>query len=228
MLAYWAAPNLQGLSNNYVVNLTTKPTVTQFIGRVDWNASTKHRIFAKYVWHHWVSPGADPYGFIKNPTIGTNLFNQVVLGDSYSLNPNTVLDFRLAYFRADTISTNENAPFDLSFLGWPSNTIANLKYKLIPRVAVSGYSNQGGGGQTIKPIEEDDSFSASVTKILGRTRRNSNTSIFRMPLPVMPSHPTCSAFSKPATLKMRSFRQQWSITSGLTLATPSRLPTNWR
>jgi hypothetical protein len=168
MLAYWAAPNLQGLSNNYVVNLTTKPTVTQFIGRVDWNASTKHRIFAKYVWHHWVSPGADPYGFIKNPTIGTNLFNQVVLGDSYSLNPNTVLDFRLAYFRADTISTNENAPFDLSFLGWPSNTIANLKYKLIPRVAVSGYSNQGGGGQTIKPIEEDDSFSASVTKILGR------------------------------------------------------------
>ncbi len=171
MFQWWAPPNGPGTINNYSVNATTKPSLNQYIARLDWDATEKQRIFGRYTYHHSLSPSALPYGYLPNPSTGHNAVQSVVLGDSYTASPTTILDFRLSYFRDTSFTGATGIPFDLSFTGWPAATIAQLGASccgpVIPRVAVSGLSVNGGGGQQIFVTEENYSISASETKILG-------------------------------------------------------------
>ena len=172
MFKWWAPPNGPGITNNYSVNATTKPVLNQYIARLDWDASEKQRIFGRYTYHHSLSPSALPYGYLPNMSTGHNAVQQFVLGDSYTATPTTILDFRLSYFRDTSFTGATGIPFDLSFTGWPAATIAALGQNccgpVIPRVAVSGLSVNGGGGQQIFVTEENYAISGSETKILGR------------------------------------------------------------
>jgi len=172
MFKWWAPPNGPGTVNNYSVNATTKPVLNQYIARLDWDASEKQRIFGRYTYHHSLSPSALPYGYLPNPSTGHNAVQQFVLGDSYTASPTTILDFRLSYFRDTSFTGATGIPFDLSFTGWPAATIAQLGASccgpVIPRVAVSGLSVNGGSGQQIFVTEENYAISGSETKILGR------------------------------------------------------------
>jgi hypothetical protein len=172
MFQWWAPPNGPGTVNNYSVNATTKPSLNQYIARLDWDASQKQRIFGRYTYHHSLSPSALPYGYLPNPSTGHNAVQSVVLGDSYTASPTTILDFRLSYFRDTSFTGATGIPFDLAFTGWPAATIAQLGASccgpVIPRVAVSGLSVNGGSGQQIFVTEENYAISASETKILGR------------------------------------------------------------
>jgi hypothetical protein len=172
MFPWWAPPNGPGTVNNYSVNATTKPSLNQYIARLDWEASEKQRIFGRYTYHHSLSPSALPYGYLPNMSTGHNAVQQFVFGDSYTASPTTILDFRLSYFRDTSFTGATGIPFDLSFTGWPAATIAALGASccgpVIPRVAVSGLSVNGGGGQQIFVTEENYAISGSETKILGR------------------------------------------------------------
>ncbi len=171
MFKWWAPPNGLGITNNYSVNATTKPVLNQYIARLDWNASEKQRIFGRYTYHHSLSPSALPYGYLPNMSTGHNAVQQFVLGDSYTATPTTILDFRPSYFRDTSFTGATGIPFDLSFTGWPAATIAALGQNccgpVMPRVAVSGLS-VNGGGQQIFVTEENYAISGSETKILGR------------------------------------------------------------
>ena len=95
-----------------------------------------------------------------------------MLGDSITVSPTKILDFRLSYFRDTSFTGATGIPFDLSFTGWPAATIAALGTNccgpVIPRVAVSGLSVNGGGGQQIFVTEENYAISGSDTMIFGR------------------------------------------------------------
>src|SRR3984957_1681180 len=172
MFKWWAPPNGQGITNNYSVTATTHPGLNRYIARIDWNATEKQRIFGRYTYHHSLSPSALPYGYLPNPSTGHNAVQQVVLGDSHPPSPTPVLDFRLSYFRDTSFTGATGIPFDLSFTGWPAAPIAQLGSNccgpVIPRVAVSGLSVNGGSGQQIYVTEENYAISGSETKILGR------------------------------------------------------------
>ncbi len=171
MFQWWAPPNAPGTINNYSVNATTKPKLNQYIARLDWDASEKQRIFGRYTYHYALSPSALPYGYLPNPSTGHNAVQQFVLGDSYTASPTTILDFRLSYFRDSSFTGATGIPFNLAFTGWPAATIAQLGASccgpVIPRVAVSGLSVNGGSGQQIFVTEENYAISGSETKILG-------------------------------------------------------------
>jgi hypothetical protein len=172
MFAWWAPPNQPTPTNNYIVNTATHPTLDQYILRLDWNASQKQRIFGRYTYHKAISPSALPYGYLDNPSLSRNAVQHFVLGDSYTLNPTTILDLRLSYLRSSGFSGNTNVPADISFTGWPAQTIAQLSAQccspVIPNVSVSGFSGNGGGGQQIFITEENYAISAGETKVLGR------------------------------------------------------------
>ena len=172
MFAWWAPPNQSTPTNNYIVNVATHPSLDQYILRFDWNASQKQRIFGRYTYHKAQSPSALPYGYLDNPSGSRNAVQHFVLGDSYTLNPTTILDLRLSYLRSSGFSGNTNVPADISFTGWPAQTIAQLSAHccspVIPNVSVSGFSGNGGGGQQIFITEENYAISASETKVLGR------------------------------------------------------------
>lgn len=95
---------------NFSANGPSGSNGNQVTGRVDHNISDKQRLFVRYTW--W---GAD--------TIATDYFRngygkpgenhttqQVVIGDTYTLNPTTVIDGRVyfTYFRFDSMSPRTN------------------------------------------------------------------------------------------------------------------------
>ncbi len=173
MFAWWAQPNQPGTTtNNYIVNVATHPTLDQYIARIDWNASQKHRVFGRYTYHKGISPSALPYGYLDNPSLSRNAVHHFVLGDSYTVSPTTILDVRLSYLRSSGFSGNTGVPANIGFTGWPAATIAQLSAHccspVIPNVSVSGFSGNGGGGQQIFITEENYAISASETKVLGR------------------------------------------------------------
>jgi hypothetical protein len=168
MLNYWPVPNGSGTTNNFTVNTTTHPHGDQYVARLDWNASEKQRIFGRYTYWTGFSGGSLPFGYVNNPSRTTIATHQAVLGDSYTISPTTILDLRLSYLRYTYNSGNTGIPFDIGFTGWPADQIAQLNNPVIPRIQVSGFSNNGGGGQYIIAVEDNDALSGSLTKILGR------------------------------------------------------------
>jgi hypothetical protein len=172
MFAWWAQPNQTTTTNNYIINVASHPTLDQYIARIDWNASQKHRVFGRYTYHKSISPSALPYGYLDNPSLSRNAVHHFVLGDSYAMSPTTILDIRLSYLRSSGFSGNTGVPADIGFTGWPAATIAQLSAHccspVIPNVSVSGFSGNGGGGQQIFITEENYAISASETKVLGR------------------------------------------------------------
>jgi hypothetical protein len=168
LLNYWPVPNGQGATNNFTVNTTTHPHGDQYVARLDWNATEKQRVFGRYTYWTGFSGGSLPFGYVDNPSRTTIATHQAVLGDSYTISPTTVLDLRLSYLRYTYNSGNTNIPFDIGFTGWPADQIAQLNNPVIPRIQVSGFSNNGGGGQYIIAVEDNDALSGSLTKILGR------------------------------------------------------------
>ncbi len=168
MLGYWPLPNVpNATNNNFIVNTTTHPHGDQYVARLDWNASEKQRIFGRYTYWTGFSGGALPFGYVPNPARNQIATHQAVLGDSYTLSPTTILDLRLSYLRYTYLSGNTGIPFDIGFTGWPASQIAQLNNPVIPRIQVSGLSNNGGGGQYITAVEDNDAISGSLTKIMG-------------------------------------------------------------
>jgi hypothetical protein len=172
MLYLWPQPQaafLNSNANNYIVNTTVRPTLNQYVSRVDWNASARNRIFGRYSYHKYLQVGAPPFGVIlSNLTLARNTVNSMVLGDNITLNSSTVLNIDISYFRDVGWSGATGIPFNLSNFGWPAATIPQLQNPVLPRATVSGYSTNGGGGQYIPATTENYAVSGSLTKMLGR------------------------------------------------------------
>ena len=169
MLAWWAHAQTAAASNNYTVNLITHPIVDQYLGRVDWTKSDRQRLFVRYLWQDAHQNGAPPYGYMPNVRNNNNHAISGVMGDDITLNPTTILNFRIAYLRWVSLQIPACAPCNLAFTGWSPSLIAQMiPSPGIPLVTMSGYSNNGGASQTIPAADDNDAISGSVTKILGR------------------------------------------------------------
>lgn len=170
MLDWWALPNLPGTSNNYTANLVTHPQIDQYLGRIDWNVSSKQRFFGRYLYQKVGANGAPPYGYMKNVRNNNASAHQAVFGDDYTFNATTVLNVRLAFLRWVSLQIPACAPCDIAFTGWPAATIAAMNHPStgIPLVNVLGYSANGGASQTIPIADENWAISGTMTKILGR------------------------------------------------------------
>lgn len=170
MLNWWANANpALGTKNNYVANLVTHPSIDQYMGRLDWSISDKQRFFGRYLYQKAGANGAPPYGYMPNVRNNNASSHQAVFGDDYTFNPTTVMNLRLAYLRWDSLQIPACAPCDISFTGWSPSLIAQMVPSPgIPRVNVTGYSQNGGSSQTIPAAEENYALSGSITKIIGR------------------------------------------------------------
>jgi Carboxypeptidase regulatory-like domain len=96
----------------------TKPNDTQILGRVDYQASEKHQIFTRYLFAHYLAPvpEVDPFKNALMLTISgqENRAQSIVLGDTYTLQPNLISSFRGTAnvtqnyrLRADSFSPND-------------------------------------------------------------------------------------------------------------------------
>ena len=170
MLNWWAIPQTAATSNNYTANLINHPQIDQYLGRIDWEVSTKQRFFGRYLYQKVGANGAPPYGYMPNIRNNNSSAHQAVFGDDYTFNATTILNMRLAFLRWVSLQIPACAPCDIAFTGWPAATITAMNHPStgIPLVNVTGYSANGGASQTIPIADENYALSGTVTKILGR------------------------------------------------------------
>src|SRR3954467_9062470 len=99
-LKLYAPPNLPGNVNNFAGNTNLGGNTTQVNARADYTLGEKHRLFGRYTYWDGNSLPSDP--FRVNYGGLTSLFGarSVVLGDTYTATPTTVVDVRASYLRA--------------------------------------------------------------------------------------------------------------------------------
>jgi len=178
MLAWWPTldPSITSSSNNYIVNLITHPSYSQYLGRIDWTINDKQRFFGRYLYQTELQDAAPVFqlaAYLPNANHGWGKAHQAVLGYDYTINPTTILDVRLAYLRDETYQAPNCYPNCGSLVstltGWPSAQLAQMRPgPFVPRINSVAGLTQLGGAQYIPVNDDDDAISGSMTKILGR------------------------------------------------------------
>ena len=117
LMNYYPLPNTSGASNWFLTTPITNHQ-NQYNGRVDLSISPRHRLFGRYTYWTLHDTGFSEFNNAGGwPTANGHVVNnshQPVLGDTYTLSPNTLLDVRITYVREyspnypDSISVNES------------------------------------------------------------------------------------------------------------------------
>jgi hypothetical protein len=167
LMNVWGAPNLPGNVNNFAGNTSLGGNQTQYTIRGDYTLLQKHRLFGRYTYWDGTSLPSDP--FQKNFGGLKTLYgaDDGILGDTYSVNPTTVLDFRASYLRALHAFRPQQTGTDLSQYGpaWAALT-SQVTLPEAPLPAVTGFA--AFSGVYIQSVSNEYFLSGSATKILGR------------------------------------------------------------
>ena len=103
--------------NNFQVTYNRPYNYNQYNARVDHRLNAKQQLFARTTWWH---KNYTPNSALLNSTGTGNVFatHQIVAGDTYTINPTTVVDFRVSFLRfSDRTLPMTCCNFDFSQIG---------------------------------------------------------------------------------------------------------------
>ena len=176
---YWPAPTGPGdqytHNNNYTQAMSVGGDTDQINERVDFNISDKQRFFSRFTYWTMLDLPKDPFhnGICPDRCTETYRSKPVVLGDTYTFSPTTILDMRIGYARFNYLRTPLTQGIDLSKFG-PGWTILNKEvgYTHIPAICADGYTvgwctPAVGVGSGIGGRDDTWSLTPSLTKIKG-------------------------------------------------------------
>ena len=166
----WSPPNLPGQELNLLNTRPSRIDNNQWMGKVDHRFSDKNLLTGRYNLNDSVSPRPTAHLTIDNNLVNT--FTNIMLSDTHTVNPSTILDVKLSYHR-NNLQIADSAPGGAEGIanfinGNGIQGIPILKSEavpLYPRWGIAGYASPS---QTGFPFP-DDSYSvlASLTKIKG-------------------------------------------------------------
>jgi hypothetical protein len=182
----WARPNLPGTVFNYATNASIGGNNDQVNYRMDYNLSEKQRLFGRYTRWSNLSLPIDPYKTQTYIDRGPETFitHQFVLADTYTFSQNTIADFRVGWLRFIYDRTPESLGTDLTTFGWPASLNRQVAFQHIPTPCVQGYTDvlcTNGTGSTIIARNDNQSFAASLTRIMGRHTLKFGGEVRRLP-----------------------------------------------
>ncbi len=167
LMKYWGAPNLPGNVNNFAGNVSLGGNQTQNTTRADYNLGEKQRLFGRYTYWNGHSLPSDPFHTNFGGLNSLYSANDAVFGDTVTVSPTTILDFRMSYLRAPFAFRPEQTGINLSQFGpaW-SGLTSQVTLPEAPLASVAGF--QGFSGVFIQSYSNEYFLSGSATKILGR------------------------------------------------------------
>lgn len=183
-----SGPNQSGLVNNFIRNFPTGAVQDQYTGRVDTTIGEKNHLFGRYT--HWkvISAPYDAWGTHTQGQGLTGLFShQAVLGDTYTINPTTVLDVRASYMRIFQNEAADSEGIDLSKYGPAWGAIQNqlvggpqrgatsypsLSFTGTPGFATTDITGTNGIGSQLFWMQNVYGLSGNLIKIVGQHQIN--------------------------------------------------------
>jgi outer membrane receptor protein involved in Fe transport len=183
----YPAPNRPGIQNNFIVQEATGGINDQYNARVDHRFSEKNNLFARYT--YWKAD-SDPYDAWGTHTQGqghTGIYtHEAILGDTHTINPSTVLDFRLSYLRVFEHEFPDSQGVDLSQFGsgWGSIAGRLVAPANLPALSFSGDSQgvtgSNGVGSELFWHQNVYTLSGTLTKLIGRHQLKFGGSVRRV------------------------------------------------
>ncbi len=138
--------------------------------RVDYNLSTRQRLFARYSHRLVVDPAAqffpDDITIAEGRIIEENRARNTVVEYNNTLSPTTIFTGRLGFARAGYLHDNQGLGFLPSSLGLPASIDAAVDRQMFPGISVSGFRGLGGGDHRWNPFMTY-SATASLAKVSG-------------------------------------------------------------
>lgn len=173
IIALIPAPNVPGAGNvnNYFKSATQKLNRHNFDGKVDWNRTAKHTIFAKYsamkaIFHGEPSLGKAIGDCACDGGLGDfhSLVQLVTVGHTLTLSPTLVVDGNVGFTRMSEYGQPPDFGTNIGsdVLGLPgTNNGSDLRSSGFPLFAVSGYTNIGNSEGWNPAYRNDWSFTSS-------------------------------------------------------------------
>lgn len=164
----------QAVANNYATNTSSGGNYNQYNARVDQTISQNQRIFGRYTYWKNNSIPADVSGkagldvYTLFPDDFTT--NDLVLGDTYTLNNSTVADLRVAFLRYNynRLPGSSSLNYNLAQnYGWPTSVVKNILFDSKP-LAIIGGDDWGNPAQFIQDESDGFAIEPSMTKTIGR------------------------------------------------------------
>jgi hypothetical protein len=172
---FWAHPTGPGTGFTNVNNFTSNASVggnnDQYNARVDHSFSDRNRLFTRYTYWTNLNLPIDPYKTQTCVDRCTETFNdnQAVIGDTWSISPTLIADFRVSYLRFSYDRTALTAGYDLTQLGWPASLNNQVVFRVAPLPNVTNYNgvfSTSGTGSTIIARNDVYSIAPTLTKVL--------------------------------------------------------------
>lgn len=177
LVNYFPMPNqTNNPFGNFVENYSTGGNVNQVNERVDYNLSSRQRLFARYTYSHVLSLPDSPFAdFCTDRCTENTKTNQAALGDTISFSPNTVLDLHVGFTRYVYLRTPLSEGIDLAKFGPNWAALApEMTYTHIPTFCVSQlpsdsrWACETGGGSGIGAHDNTLSFEPMVSHLVGK------------------------------------------------------------
>jgi hypothetical protein len=123
----------------------------QYIGRVDWNQSSKHNLFGRYFFADYRSPAAFNNDLLLTTQRGVlDRSQSATMGDTYSINPTTVNSAHLTWTRLAI--TRGPALNDINYTDVGVNMYSPVNFL---NLGVNGYFNSGCGSCAPALFDQD-------------------------------------------------------------------------
>ncbi|MBL8229690.1 MAG: carboxypeptidase regulatory-like domain-containing protein [Bryobacterales bacterium] len=170
VVPYWPLPNLPGAPdgrNNFFTNAPGREDFYNFIGRMDFIASTRHKMFFNMRRSERFN---NSQNFFQNIARGRNLIRPAygaVLDDVFTFTPTTLLNTRFNWTQFIQIIRPFSTGLSLAELGFPQSVVAASPQQSLPRFDVGAYERLGENNANRTPYDSFQLFS-SLTKILSK------------------------------------------------------------
>jgi hypothetical protein len=153
-------------TNNFSSPATTTDDYFNFLGRLDYNMSTRNRMFFDV---RTASETQAKNEYFGNPSEGSLLYRAPIggtLDDVYVFNPTTVADVRVNYTRLAETHALPSTGFNPTTLGFPSYIAGDSTYLEMPVIALTTYQALGADGASNYPSQSLQLF-GDVVKTIG-------------------------------------------------------------
>jgi hypothetical protein len=156
-------------------------TAQRFDVRMDYYKSEGQRLFSRFSFAHLTTSGVNAFGNEWDPYYAQNITNarNFIVGDDYTINPNTVLQLRFSFTRhyENQGGDPRQNGFDITTLGFPAALAEAQAYKTLPIVFFNDLTNNSGNASAVGGTANyntfqyaSENFDASVTlsKVMGK------------------------------------------------------------
>lgn len=168
----YASPTVpNAITNNFIAVNKTAYNQKQYNARVDWTPSSKETLFARYAHWHVSQQNSNIYGLPATKPGSTGYIDdEAILGNTYTINPTTILDARLSYLRSFFFTFPTGFGTDLSSISPGLASFAQQQGQKLPiQFGWTGTPIGGAGaGAQLYWYNNIYTLLGSITKIAGR------------------------------------------------------------